>query len=60
MPRDFERCVKRGGKVRTVSGPSKKHGLGKGEYVRFCYIGGKAYRGEKRKNKRLEEVEKRG
>lgn len=49
MPKEFEDCVKRGGKVRTVTGPSEKHGLKKGEYVRYCTINGKTYRGEKKK-----------
>ncbi|MFW6120246.1 MAG: hypothetical protein ACOC80_05025 [Petrotogales bacterium] len=51
MPKDFENCVKRGGKVRTVSGPSKKHGLDKNEYVKYCTIDGKTYRGEVKKKK---------
>lgn len=52
MPADFDRCVENGGKVRTVSGPNKEHGLKKGEYVRYCTIDGKSYRGEvKQKSK---------
>jgi len=49
MPADFEACVKRGGRVRTVSGPNKKFGLKAGEYVNFCFDkgkGGKSFRGE--------------
>lgn len=46
MPADFEKCQQDGGRVRTVSGPSKKHGLEKGEYVHFCFKDGKSYRGE--------------
>jgi hypothetical protein len=34
-----------GGRVRRVSGPSKKHGLKKGEYVNFCFKDGESYRG---------------
>jgi len=45
MPKKFDDCVKNGGKVRTVSGPSKEHGLKKNEYVRFCTINDKTYRG---------------
>lgn len=51
IPKAFEDCVKRGGKVRTVSGPSKKHGLEKNEYVKYCSIDGKTYRGEVKKKK---------
>lgn len=46
MPKEFEECVASGGRVRRVSGPSKEHGLKKGEYVNFCYIKGQSYRGE--------------
>jgi hypothetical protein len=52
MPADFDRCVRQGGKVRTVSGPDKEHGLAEGEYVRYCFSGGKSYRGEVRKKKK--------
>jgi len=46
MPKEFIECVDSGGKVRTVSGPNKEHGLGKGEYVKYCYKDDKSYRGE--------------
>lgn len=36
MPKDFNRCIKNGGKVWTVSGPNKKYGLKEDEYVHFC------------------------
>jgi hypothetical protein len=54
MPKAFEKCVKNGGKVRTVSGPSKKHGLDDGEYVKYCTDkNGKTHRGEvKKKSKK--------
>lgn len=39
VPEAFDKCVKAGGKVRTVSGPHKKMGLGEGEYVKVCFIG---------------------
>ncbi len=51
MPDAFESCVKRGGRVRTVKGPSKEHGLKSGEHVKYCYIGGKSYRGYVKKKK---------
>ena len=56
MPKDFEKCVQSGGKVRTVSGPSKEHGLENDEYVKYCYKGGKSYRGHVQKNKKIEEL----
>ncbi len=51
MPKEFNDCVKNGGKVTTVSGPSKDHGLKKDEYVHYCTINGKTYRGEVKKKK---------
>jgi len=51
MPKGFEDCVKNNGKVRRVSGPSKEHGLEAGEYVNYCIIGDKSYRGEVHKKK---------
>lgn len=51
MPKGFENCVKRGGRVKRVSGPDKDHGLKKDEYVNYCYIDGKSYRGEVKKKK---------
>jgi len=45
MPEAFNNCVNNNGKVRTVSGPSKEHGLKAGQYVKFCTLGGKTYRG---------------
>ena len=38
MPKAFENCIKRGGKVRT-----KK--LKEGKYIKICYIDGKSYAG---------------
>lgn len=58
MPHSFDECVKGGGKVRTVSGPSKEHGLKAGEYVHFCSKGGKSYRGYVKKNKKLAAIER--
>lgn len=52
MPKAFDRCVKGGGRVRKVSGPSKKHGLKKGEHVNFCFIGGHSFRGYVKKMKK--------
>jgi len=46
MPQDFEKCAREGGRVRTVSGPNKKHGLKAGEYRKYCFKDGKSYAGE--------------
>ena len=46
MPAAFEACVKNGGRVRTIGGPSKKFGIQTGQYVRVCFQGGKMVRGE--------------
>jgi len=47
MPKKFEECIRRGGRVRT-----KK--LSGGKYLHICYLNGKSYRGEikKKKNKK--------
>lgn len=37
--------------MRTVSGPSKEHGLGKNQYVRYCILKGKTYRGHVKSKK---------
>jgi len=46
MPKDFDACVSGGGGVRTIKGPSKSHGLGKGEYIHYCFKNGESFRGE--------------
>jgi hypothetical protein len=44
MPKEFESCVSRGGRVRT-----KK--VGKDKYMRICFIDGKSYAGEVKQKK---------
>ncbi|MCD6412400.1 hypothetical protein J7K91_01840 [bacterium] len=44
MPKAFLECVKKGGKVRTITLP-------KGRYMHICFLGGKAYPGEIKKKK---------
>jgi len=39
MPKDFERCVAEGGRVRTKN-------LGGGKYMHLCFKNGKSYAGE--------------
>ena len=39
MPKDFERCVKNGGRVRTKKLPN-------GKYIKICFLNGKSYAGE--------------
>lgn len=51
MPESFNRCKRNGGRIRTVSGPSKHWGLAEGEYLHVCYLNGEAYRGEVHKKK---------
>ncbi len=47
MPKAFDMCAKqKGSRIRTVTGPSKEHGLKDGEFVRFCILNGKSHRGE--------------
>jgi len=45
MPADFERCVKRGGRVRTLKLKGNK-------YIHICYLNGKSYRGEVKTKKK--------
>lgn len=45
MPKGFESCVKRGGRIRT-----KK--LSGGKYMHICFIGGKSYAGHVKKSKK--------
>jgi len=56
MPAGYNKCREDGGKIRTVSGPNKEHGLKKGEYVTYCVITRKgkrtSYRGEVHKKKK--------
>jgi len=44
MPKAFDNCVKRGGRVRTIK-------LSNGRYRKICYIGGKSYLGHIKKKK---------
>ena len=52
MPADFERCQTNGGKIRTVSGPNAEHGLEADEYVHYCVLNNKSYRGEVHKKEK--------
>ena len=52
MPRAFENCIKKGGRVKRISGPNKKFGLKAGEYINVCFLNDKMYRGEKHKKKK--------
>jgi hypothetical protein len=53
MPKSFEDCVKKGGKVRTIAGANKAFGVTKGKYVRVCFLKGKMFRGEVKTNKTI-------
>ena len=45
MPEPFEQCVRRGGRVRTITLPG-------GRYMHVCFLGGRSYAGEVKKRKR--------
>jgi len=49
-PEAFEKCLKSGGKVRTVTG--KKFGLKEGQYKHICIKGGKSYLGHTKTKKK--------
>lgn len=46
MPKDFEKCIKDGGKIITKKVNSK-------QYIHVCYIGGKSYSGEVKDYKKV-------
>ena len=48
MPAGFTRCVKAGGRLRTI----KPNGAGSRTYMHICYLNGKSYRGEVKKRKK--------
>lgn len=55
MPKDFDECARNPkSRIRTISGPSKEHGLKADEYVKYCFVNGKSFRGhvEKKKEKK--------
>jgi len=45
VPKDFMRCVRSGGRVRTKTLPG-------GKYMRICFKEGKSYVGEVKKKKK--------
>lgn len=50
MPEAFDKCAAtKGRRIRTISGPNKQFGLGKGEYVHVCFLGKKMFRGNVKK-----------
>ena len=49
MPEDFIKCQKGGGRMRTVTGPSKQHDLKKGEYRAVCFDKDGMHQGEVKK-----------
>jgi len=51
MPEAFEKCKNNGGRIRTVTGPSKRFGLSAGEYKHICFLNGEMYEGERKAKK---------
>lgn len=47
MPARFDLCVRQGGRVRTIPGPSSDYDLESGQYLKICFPkgGGPAVRG---------------
>ena len=45
MPKDFDKCYKNGGKVRTIK-------IGKNKYRHLCWLNGKSYMGNIQKKKK--------
>jgi len=54
MPAKFDKCVRNKGKVRTITGPDKQFGVGKGQYRHLCLLNGETYLGyvHERKDKK--------
>lgn len=50
-PARFDACRSKGGRIRTVSGPNKKFGLGARQFVHVCFLNGKMARGETKTKK---------
>lgn len=48
MPKEYLDCIRRGGRVRTISGPNIMFNLKKGEYRHICFLDGKMSLGEKK------------
>ena len=46
MPKTFDNCVVKGGYIKTIQ-------KGKGKYQRICIIGGKTFKGEIKKKKKV-------
>jgi len=51
MPKSFEACVRKGGRVRTKT-------LKDGKYIKICFIGGKSYAGEVHTKKKTSYIAK--
>ena len=53
MPEAFDNCVSQGGRVRRISGPNKRFGLSKNQYLNICFKEGEMFRGhlKTKKNK---------
>jgi len=51
MPENFNKCKQNGGKIRTISGPSKQFGLEKNEYMHVCFLNNEMFRGHKHKSR---------
>ncbi len=43
MPKEFDKCVRNKGRVRTVSG--KRYGCDKGQYRHICFLNNESYLG---------------
>lgn len=52
MPAEFDRAVKAGARVQTVSGPNDRFGLAEGEYMHIAILGGRVVKGERKRNVR--------
>ena len=50
-PENFEKCVRNGGKVRTISGKNERYGLKDGQYRHICILNGESFMGEIKQKK---------
>jgi len=53
MPKGFDACRRKGGRIRRITGPSKRWKVPRGYYRNICFLrSGKTFKGELHKKKK--------